>query len=332
MRNVNFAPLERSISAIGFGCASLGSRVDAGRGAKALARAYDAGVSWFDVAPSYGGGQAENLLGKFLIGKRSQVALCTKVGQLSGSTSLVSGIVKPIFQRAIRLFPGLRKHIVKRRPSAEHVPLTGPFIESSVVQSLGRLQTDYIDVLALHEAQLPEVQREDVLRALDNIVKKGYARTIGIAGDLSVGLASISLSEHVRVIQVANNELANSSNSGNEKLRLGCSFRFVTHGVYGFGGSLDDLTQMIAKKPGTRVLMNSMGYRDTPREAAAAYLLDCAFANNREGVVLLSMFEPQHLSFAMDRLGASTPSEILLDIANHLKSPQSCQDLIGGRA
>jgi len=142
MRRVEFGPLARSISAIGFGCASLGSRVDGKRGMAALARAYDAGVTWFDVAPSYGDGHAEVLLGKFLAGKRSHVAVCTKVGIVPGRVSLAIRIAKPVVQWAIVLRPELRKHVTSFRPPAQRVELTGPLIESSIVESLTRRARD----------------------------------------------------------------------------------------------------------------------------------------------------------------------------------------------
>ena len=218
MRRVEFAPLARSISAIGFGCASLGSRVDGKRGTAALARAYDAGVTWFDVAPSYGDGHAEVLLGKFLAGKRSQVAVCTKVGIVPGRVSLAMRIAKPVVQWAIVLRPELRKPVPSFRPPAQRVELTGPLIESSIVESLRRLQTDYIDVLALHEATLDDVQRDDVLRALDNVISKGYARAISLAGDLVVALAAVALSERFRIIQFANNLFAPNVALANQQL------------------------------------------------------------------------------------------------------------------
>jgi aryl-alcohol dehydrogenase-like predicted oxidoreductase len=53
-------------SAIGFGCASLGSRADAREGARALAAAHEGGVAWFDLAPAYGGGRAKAIAAPFL--------------------------------------------------------------------------------------------------------------------------------------------------------------------------------------------------------------------------------------------------------------------------
>jgi aryl-alcohol dehydrogenase-like predicted oxidoreductase len=322
MRSVEFAPLARSISAIGFGCASLGSRVDTKRGTAALARAYDGGVTWFDVAPSYGDGHAEVLLGRFLAGKRSQVAVCTKVGIVAGRVTLAMRTAKPLVQLAIVLRPKLRKHVTNFRPPARRVELTGPFIETSIVESLRRLQTDYVDVLALHEPNLDDVQRDDVLRALDNVISKGYARTISLAGDLTVALAAVALSEHFCIIQFVNNLFVPNVTLAKRQLPAGRSVGLVTHSVYGRGGSIDALTAIIAEQSDKRALMDHMGYRDAPRRAAAAFLLDFALASNPDGVVLLSMYQPQHFNFNLSRLTISPPTEVVLDLASRLMSPQ----------
>jgi aryl-alcohol dehydrogenase-like predicted oxidoreductase len=318
MRRVDFAPLDRSVSAIGFGCASLGSRVGGKRGTADLARAYDAGITWFDVAPSYGDGHAEVWLGKFLAGKRSQVAVCTKVGIASARVSLAMRIAKPAVRWAIAMRPELRKHVASFRPAAQRVELTGPFIESSIVESLRRLQTDYVDVLALHGADLDDVQRDDVLQALDNVISKGYARAISLAGDLVVALAAVALSERFRIIQFANNLFAPNIALAKQQLPASRAVGLVTHSVYGHDGSLDVLAAMIEKDVGKRGLMDSAGYRDTPRKAAAAFLLDFALAGNPDGVVLLSMHQTQHFSFNLSRLTKSPPAEVVLDLASRL--------------
>ena len=318
MRRVEFAPLSRSPSALGFGCASLGSRVDSQGGAAALARAYNAGVTWFDVAPSYGDGHAEGLLGKFLVGKRSQVAVCTKVGISPGRVPLPMRIAKPVVQWAITLRPELRKHVARFRPSAQRVGLTGPFIISSIVESLRRLQTDYVDVLALHETTLDEVRRDEVLQAVDNVISKGYARAICLAGDLDVALAAVVLSERFRILQFANNFFAPNIALAKQRLPAQRAVAFVTHSVYGHRASLDALAAMIEKDAAKRGLMDSAGYRDTPPKAASAFLLDFALASNPDGVVLVSMLQPQHLSFNLSRLTTSPPAEVVLDLARRL--------------
>ncbi len=332
MRSVNFPPLGRNVSAIGFGCASLGSRVDAKRGREALTRAYDAGVSWFDVAPSYGDGEAETLLGRFLTGKRSRVSICTKVGILPPRAPFALRAARPILQHAIKLAPNLRKQVARLRPGAQPVGLTGSFIESSVLGSLKRLQTEYIDVLALHEPQLADVQREDVLQALEDVIKKGYARTISVAGDLNVAIAAISLSSHFGVIQVASNPYACKVALAKQQLPVGRPVGFVTHSVYGHEGSLDTLTATITEQGHKRALMDSMGYRGTPKYTAAAFLLDFALASNSGGVTLLSMYEQQHFSFNIGRLTASPAPEDVLNLANHLGPHQQYSGYSQGMA
>ena len=66
MRRVTLGTTGIETSCLGFGCASLGSRVGAAPGLRALAAAHDAGVAWFDLAPLYGAGRAEEIAGRFL--------------------------------------------------------------------------------------------------------------------------------------------------------------------------------------------------------------------------------------------------------------------------
>jgi len=258
------------------------------------------------------------LLGRFLQGKRSQAAICTKVGILPCRISLSMRIAKPVVQRALSLFPGLRNQVVKLRPPAQRVALTGLLIESSIVESLQRLKTDYVDVLALHEPALADLQRDDVLRALENVVGKGYARTISVAGDLDVALASVPLSERFTIVQVANSPFDRNMELAKAKLPTRTDVRFVTHSVYGYHRCLDALAQTISKEPSKLDLMESAGYRGTPREAAAALLLDFSLASNPDGVVLLSMYQKAHLAFNLARLAAPPPPEVTLGLASRL--------------
>src|SRR5262249_28655811 len=64
IRNVSLPGMRIEASALGFGCASLGSRVSASHGLSALARAHEAGINWFDIAPAYGAGEAEAIFSR----------------------------------------------------------------------------------------------------------------------------------------------------------------------------------------------------------------------------------------------------------------------------
>jgi aryl-alcohol dehydrogenase-like predicted oxidoreductase len=320
MRLVDFAPLGRSVSAIGFGCASLGSRVNAKPGTEALARAFDAGISWFDAAPSYGDGHAETLLGAFLAGKRSQVIVCTKVGMVPVRASLPARVVKPFAQRALRIAPGLRSLAVRHRAPARRVALSGGFIESSVQASLQRLHTDYVDVLALHEPSLADIEREDVLMALEKVITAGYARSVSIAGDWEVALHAAEASERIQILQLANSPFVSNIERAKERLPGNRSVGFVTHGVYGHLEALDTLTAFLEKDSKKHRLMQSQGYSGAASEMASAFLLDFALAANPQGVVLLSMYGPGHLRFALERLAIS-PASSLLTLGRQLANP-----------
>ena len=80
VQTVEIPGLGRQASVVGFGCASLGSRIGADQGLRALADAHAHGVTWFDLAPAYGAGEAEAIFGRFLAGRRDQVLVCSKVG------------------------------------------------------------------------------------------------------------------------------------------------------------------------------------------------------------------------------------------------------------
>jgi aryl-alcohol dehydrogenase-like predicted oxidoreductase len=320
MRLISFAPLARKVSALGFGCASLGSRVDDRRGVEALGRAYNAGVTWFDVAPSYGDGRAEALLGKFLLGKRSQVIICTKVGILPGRLSVPMRIVRPLLRGATRLLPGLREQVVRFRPQAQRARLTGSFIESSITESLRRLNVNYVDILALHEPEEDDLQREDIAQALDNVVRKGYARAISCAGNPSVAISAVALLPRVNIVQFRNSLSEPNIAALRAKLSPGRSVGLVTHGVYGHQGSLNALTKLFSSDTDRRALVALVGYRGNSQEVAADLLLDFALASNLDGVVLLSMFMPQHLRHSLSRLSASPPADIVLELTTRLSS------------
>jgi len=318
MRLVNFVPLARSVSAIGFGCASLGSRVDAKHGTAALARAYEEGVSWFDVAPSYGDGQAEAILGEFLVGKRAQVVLCTKVGKAPGRPGLVARMLKPTAQQVLKVVPQLRGLAAGAHAQSVQAALTGALIKSSIADSLKRLRTDHVDVLALHDVRLVDMQREDVLRALEDAVCGGQARCISMAGEVEVALCAVSLSSRIRVIQVADNFFSPNIERAKRELGRDMQLGFVGHSVFGHAGPLERFAESVRDKPAKRRLLESAGYRGSAAEMAAAFLLDFALASNRDGVVLLSMYEEKHLRSNLGRLAAAPAPEVVLGLRDRL--------------
>src|SRR5207244_8656467 len=116
---------------------------------------------------------------------------------------------------------------------------------SSMDERLQRLRTDHIDVLALHEADEDEVVRDDILAALERIVRLGKAKTISIASSLDAGLLGVAHSNIYQIIQVANNPFEPSLAEAAKRQPPGRPITFVTHSAYGVFGALDRLRELI---------------------------------------------------------------------------------------
>lgn len=114
-----------------------------------VGRALDHGVTFFDTADGYAGGESEQLLGRALRGHRDQVVLATKVGFRTGEPLVRSGLS--------------RRHVLW-----------------SVEQSLRRLGTDWIDVYIAHRED-PFTPLEETLDALDEVVRAGKVRYLGFS-------------------------------------------------------------------------------------------------------------------------------------------------------
>jgi len=71
----HFGPV---VSVVGLGCNNFGWRIDADRSSRVVAAALDAGITLFDTAESYGGGDSERFLGGALDGRRDEVVIATK--------------------------------------------------------------------------------------------------------------------------------------------------------------------------------------------------------------------------------------------------------------
>jgi aryl-alcohol dehydrogenase-like predicted oxidoreductase len=302
MQRVAVANLDGVVSVIGMGCASLGSRVGRREGLKALDRAFGVGITWFDVAPSYGDAEAETILGEFARGRRDKVQICTKVGIRPAQTSFAMRAAKPILRSAVQAIPMVRKYIANARSGPTKLAITGEMITSSVAASLGRLQTDHIDVLALHAANADEVVRDDILETLERIVRFGKVKTISIASSLESGLLGVTHSNVYGIVQVANNPFQPSLAQAADRLPIGRSITFVTHSVYGAFGALQQLREMIESDPTRMQMLRREGYHGTADAVAAAFLADYALATNKTGITLFSMLKKEHLNFNLARL------------------------------
>jgi aryl-alcohol dehydrogenase-like predicted oxidoreductase len=299
MRRVTLGTTGIETSCLGFGCASLGSRVGAAPGLRALAAAFDAGVTWLDLAPLYGGGRAEEIAGRFLKGRRDRVQVCSKVGLAPGGGEGLGGSLKaalmPAARAAVKAVPALRP-LLRRSgvQAAKALPLTRELVTGALETSLRRLGTDHLDLYALHGVA-PEALTEPVLRALEDARAAGKARAAAVAGDEAAGLAAIAIGAPFGVVQAALPPpgaapgAAPSAAGALLPAARAAGFGAIVHSVFGVEGSLAALKARMAADEGLRAAVTG-GEDPDPDRALARRLLERAFALNPDGVVLVSMF------------------------------------------
>lgn len=110
------------------------------RSIRTVHAALDGGITVFDSAPGYGAGESERVLGKALVGRRSEALIATKVSRSE---------------------------------------LAAADLVASCEASLERLQTDVIDLLQIHWAD-HDVPFEETAGALMKLKEQGKVRHIGV--------------------------------------------------------------------------------------------------------------------------------------------------------
>lgn len=157
------------VSEIGFGAWGIGGATggpysygptDDDQSRRALRKALDLGVTFYDTADIYGYGHSETLLGSTFRGVRQQVVIASKVGYL--------------------------RHDGPQDFSPEYLRI-------SLEGSLLRLRTDYVDIYQLHDPSLALLRsRPDILGALYDLKQEGKLRAFGIsARSPSDGVAAV---------------------------------------------------------------------------------------------------------------------------------------------
>ena len=154
MRYINLAGLDIGVSCLGLGGEQLGGhgwgKVSETEMVKVIHEAINSGVTFFDTAPIYGLGHAEEVLGKALGAVRKNVIIATKVGLVWK----------------------------KNRTFDKFTDSSPANINQEIDMSLKRLRTDYIDLYQIHwpDANTPI---EDTLFAMEKLKKSGKIRCIG---------------------------------------------------------------------------------------------------------------------------------------------------------
>ncbi|MFO6448126.1 aldo/keto reductase [Erythrobacter sp. NE805] len=299
---------------LGMGCASLGSRVSRAQGLRALAAAHEQGVDWLDVAPVYGAGQAEEIIGSFVKGRRDRVHICSKVGLSVARSGAALRLAYALGRPLIGAAKGLRSRF-KKVTAAQNVsvPLTPELIATSLESSLRRLGTDYLDMLALHRVEVADLARDEIRRALEDAVAAGKVRHVGVAGSVESAEAALAWPETFTILQLADAP----HEAPLPRLRAAASRppAFITHSVFGVGGAMAAAETALAANPALRTRLAEAGYAGGDRQVIADLLLDRALASNCEGVVLVSMYDPAHLAANVARARGPAREEAIALVA-----------------
>jgi len=259
-----------------------------------LEAAFDLGITWYDVAPSYGAGRAEDILAPFVAAHRDEIFLCSKAGLVpprhNGLMRLAYDLGRPVVSVARGLSRRFRSIKATRN---RRVPLTAELIETSLTASLARLRTDHLDVFALHDPDPADLDRDEVIMAVERVVASGRARYVSIAGSLEAALRAAD-KPVFGIFQLADDPAVGQHASLRRQLRRPASL--ITHSVLGVGGVRDRLLGRLRTELSLVAEASELGYGQTPAEIATTLLMRRAFATNPSGVVLASMFSGNHLA------------------------------------
>ena len=155
------------VSEIGFGAWTIaldwwGKKIDDDEAIRMLKRAYDLGINFYETADIYGKGKSEKLIAQVFKDMRNEVIYSTKWGYDMYSAKQVGHSELP------------QKH-------------NQEFLEFALSQSLGRLQTDYIDIYSLHNPKMDAIRNDKLFTALDDLAKKGAIKCHGVALGPAIG-------------------------------------------------------------------------------------------------------------------------------------------------
>jgi aryl-alcohol dehydrogenase-like predicted oxidoreductase len=270
-------------SRLGFGCGSVMGRVGRSQSLRAIGAALDAGITHFDVARSYGYGEAEALVGEALAGRRDRVVIASKFGLDPPRSAGALRALKPLAQLLAATVPGartvLRSLVGGGAQAADRFSVGAA--QASLERSLGALGTDYLDILFLHDCTAADVTAE-LIGFLDDQVTAGKIRAYGAATGIDVVLQLSAVHGDRLIYQFANGMFSRNAE------QLAGGRRIIAHSP--FSG---------AEQLASRADAHQMMLADALAEPAVA-------------VVLCSMLDAAHLR---DNLDVAEHAQHIGDVA-----------------
>jgi D-threo-aldose 1-dehydrogenase len=314
MRTVTLGPDGIQATSLGFGCGALFRIPSPRKRSRLLHSAYDAGISYFDVAPMYGLGRAEPELGSFARTRRAELIIATKFG--IRPTLVARGLAyaqrpvrrtleaKPAIRDQARARAGRSNHLIYERGGYHAVGA-----KRSLERSLRALNTDYVDLFLLHDPLPGSVRSDEVSSFLEDARATGLIRSWGLAGEVQL-VSEVARSFHgdVPVWQFRDDIFLRSPHP--RSTGAAC----ITFGV--INQALGCVVQHVSADDSTRLRWQKIVGADCgDPDVVASFLLQAASRANSSGVVLFSTIHPSRVRSAVATLDMShSYNELALDV------------------
>jgi aryl-alcohol dehydrogenase-like predicted oxidoreductase len=179
MESENTGETRDAIVRIGLGGLGLGGHygpIEKSEAIRIIRTAVEAGITFFDASPTYGGGLAEQILGAALGSERNTVQIATKVGAGRDVSFTL-------------LRNNDRSTIIKR-----------------IEESLKRLRRDYIDLYQIYGPD-PHTPLHETMETLEELRQAGKVRLIGFCSPDTSTLREALKHGRVNTVQVPYNIL-----------------------------------------------------------------------------------------------------------------------------
>lgn len=173
-------------SVLGFGCAPILGSKDGKTSRRAFELAMSHGINHFDLARSYGYGEAEKFVGKLIQGKRDKVVITSKFGI---QANWRADLIRP-FKPILRSFnKPEKKSIINKKIKESNladlfhkkIEINSVNMKKSLEKSLKDLNTDYLDYFLIHEPNGTILNIEDLIESANCLKKEGKIKAFGLS-------------------------------------------------------------------------------------------------------------------------------------------------------
>jgi aryl-alcohol dehydrogenase-like predicted oxidoreductase len=296
MQTVQVGTTGRTTTQLGYGCSSLMGAMGRAGSLAVLEAAFDAGIRHFDVAPMYGYGQAEGVLGEFLarhrgLATRDEVTITTKYGIPPAKRQGLIGLARSVARPVVKAMPGLKRGLTsaaaKATSAGPKASFTATEARESLERSLRELKTDRIDIWLLHDATVADLHDEGLLRLMQDSVAAGKIRTFGVGSDrAAIEEIATSHPEYLPVVQFAWSVLETPVPATR-------SFRVHHRTLTDNFRNLHQ--QLLADKARCTRWSGLVGFGLADPQVLSALMLKAALLENPSGIVLFSSKRAEHI-------------------------------------